>query len=108
MIDPKSYQRDKPKTFFGYKVPTYIYFALAEELNLIKIGISRSPNTRRSSIKYAVPVELFIICTYPGTKTDESELHHKFWRDHYRSEWFHYSDDIKRFVEKKNREMIKR
>ena len=46
----------------------------------------------------ANPLELKIQAIIPGSYQTECSLHKLFEKDHYRGEWFRYSDQIKWFL----------
>jgi len=56
--------------------------------NLIKIGVSRAPATRFSSLLTASPVELELLLVMPGTRRQEQDLHRRFAHARVRGEWF--------------------
>lgn len=75
-----------------------IYFLLAPDLNLVKIGFSNYVPQRISDIQYMSPARLDLLGCIPGTMADEAEMHRKYAHLRQHGEWFQFtpalSDEI--------------
>lgn len=77
-----------------------IYFLVKDEA-FVKIGYSDNPEKRRSQLQTASPEPLRILCTVPGTRKQEKELH-----GYFRplktilggSEWFRLSTGLEMYI----------
>lgn len=70
----------------------FIYLARNERNQLIKIGFSKNPKTRESTLQSEEP-EVRIIRTRSGTLKEEREIHFRFSTQRVRGEWFRLSED---------------
>lgn len=83
-----------------------IYFIQCE--GTVKIGYSNNPHMRMVALKTSNPLELTMLLITEGNNSDETALHERFKKDHYRGEWFVLSDDIKDYiksVQKSNKDL---
>ena len=79
----------------------YIYFVLASDLGLIKIGKSYVPQDRVRGLTTGCPSRLDIIATIPVTNTvTEGRIHKAFvhLRTSSRREWFRAGEDLIQFI----------
>jgi len=76
-----------------------IYFLLAKDLGLLKIGFSRRPERRISSLICASPVRLKTIKIVDGDAEYEKSLHRKFSTYRAHGEWFYYNPEIELFIQ---------
>lgn len=68
-----------------------VYFFLAKELSLVKIGKSRDIRARLKAASTFCPVEVEIIAALRMSGYSEPWIHRRFRSDHVRGEWFNYS-----------------
>lgn len=77
-----------------------IYF-MARGEDFVKIGFSDQPDKRRSQLQTGSPEELKILCTVPGCKKIEKELHN-FFRPLKvvigGKEWFTFSTGLRMYI----------
>lgn len=74
-----------------------VYFVRSNEF--VKIGVSGDFVNRFKSMQTDNPMELVVELLMPGSYEVESYLHNHFMADHYRGEWFHYSESIQEFIQ---------
>jgi len=78
---------------------TNIYFLVADELNLVKIGRTKDVKKRVDFINTSSPVELELVSVLRGIDPIQEQLiHEKFKVLRVRGEWFHLSDELRDFV----------
>lgn len=78
----------------------FIYFLLSEKFDAVKIGFTRSNIEKR--LKYAAtwyPYDYDMIKLIEGTMLEERNIHKRFVKDKIRGEWFHYSAELKEYIE---------
>jgi len=101
--DQRAYWRDKKRANRSndQSQPTkkgYVYYALSESTNELKIGFSTNPWARVSELKTARP-DIQIVAVELGSSATERERHLRFATDRLRrSEWFNYSVVLREFV----------
>ena len=66
----------------------YVYFVQAEEGGLIKIGITKNPHMRLSTMQTNCPVLLQTLRVIPAHTPVEKTLHRLFRNQRVRGEWF--------------------
>jgi hypothetical protein len=71
--------------------PDRIYFVVADDVGMVKIGSTSNPRRRLSALQGGSPVALRLACTVPGDKDIEAQLHSAFRDDWAHSEWFRLS-----------------
>jgi hypothetical protein len=76
-----------------------IYFLLAEQVNVIKIGFARHVRSRVSDLQTASPVPLILLGTMAGRQEDEQALHRRFSSLRSHREWFRAEPELWEFVE---------
>lgn len=82
-----------------YENGQHVYFALAKDLNLVKIGASNNPIKRLTYLVTACPVPLELIYVFPyGGYMIENKLHSLFQALHTQGEWFRYEQPIKDII----------
>jgi hypothetical protein len=89
-----------------YESKGVVYYFLAEELNIVKIGttINDPIKTRMKYAKNQVPCDIKLIATEKGGSERELDIHSKY--DSYRLkreqqlEWFKYEGELKEYIEK--------
>lgn len=79
---------------------TFVYFIATKDRSVVKIGWSRRPVDRLSSISCWSPLPLEIIAFAPGSMDDEHAIQHRFKHLHSHGEWFHGASDILDVAEK--------
>lgn len=78
---------------------TSIYFLVAEELNLVKIGRTKDVTKRVNFINTSSPVELELVSVLRGVDPIQEQLiHEKFKALRKRGEWFHLNDELRAFI----------
>ena len=75
-----------------------VYFLLASSVNLIKIGRSGDPETRFEQLRLLSPVPLEIVGLIEGGSAVEAALHQRFDHLHSHGEWFHATNELRRFA----------
>lgn len=78
--------------------PGWVYFILADDLGLVKIGHADNVRTRLDSLRGMSPVGLTLIATIQGDQILERSLHKKFARLRDHGEWFRYTMEISQFI----------
>lgn len=78
----------------------YVYFIEAVGLSRVKIGFSEDPESRLKQLSTGSPVTLKIFAKMPGNQPMEKEIHARFLHLKVENEWFHFTDEIKAYVEK--------
>lgn len=78
---------------------TNIYFLVAGELNLVKIGRTKDVTKRVNFINTSSPVELELVSVLRGVDPIQEQLiHEKFEALRRRGEWFHLNDELRAFI----------
>lgn len=78
---------------------TNIYFLVAEELNVVKIGRTKDVTKRVNFINTSSPVELELVSVLGGVDPIQEQLiHEKFKVLRTRGEWFHLNDELRAFI----------
>jgi hypothetical protein len=78
----------------------YIYFLLADKLDAVKIGFTRlSVEGRFKDYSSYCPYAYEVLKVISGTMLEERALHKRFVKDKIRGEWFHYTEELKKFIE---------
>jgi hypothetical protein len=78
----------------------YIYFLLSEKTGAVKIGFTRGTIEKRLKNTSAwSPYDYDVLKIIDGTMIEERALHKMFVADKIRGEWFHYSDELKKFID---------
>lgn len=75
----------------------YVYFA--ELGDFIKIGFSRSPESRIDALRTGSPLPIRILGAIRGTFESEKEVHAKFRHLHERLEWFRKSPGLLAYIQ---------
>lgn len=78
----------------------YVYFIEAVGLSRVKIGFSEDPESRLRQLLTGSPVTLRIFAKMPGSQIMEKEIHSRFRHLKVENEWFHFTDEIKSYVER--------
>ncbi len=80
----------------------YIYFLLAESVSAIKIGFTREGRLEGRMADYRVhsPYEYDLLKLIPGTMVEERMIHRRFVKLKIHGEWFAYTDELKKFIDK--------
>lgn len=75
-----------------------VYFLLAPDADMVKIGETKKINDRLVTLKAKSPVGIHLLTYLEGTRELEQELHKRFDADRSHYEWFHFSDAIKEYL----------
>lgn len=79
----------------------YVYFAKpVGQSGPIKIGFSKSPQSRIQDLLLWSPIDLELICVVSGEAWWERRAHCYFAESHWRSEWFHSSQKLINAIER--------
>lgn len=76
-----------------------VYFVEAKRLGVVKIGRTTEMERRLSRLQVASPVELELLLTIPGGRTEEKALHEKHAGDRVRGEWFRISPAVRATID---------
>lgn len=74
-----------------------VYLITCSKTDSCKIGFSNCPENRLSQLQVGNPFSLEISAVIEGNVEDEKRLHQKFDKYKLSGEWFHYSDEIRKF-----------
>lgn len=90
---------DAKLQIFGPKEcePPQVYFVSYGQY--IKIGWTSDLLGRIAELQKAAPEQLSLLLKFPGSKSDELRLHHRFAHLRLRGEWFKSSPEILGFIE---------
>lgn len=69
-------------------IETYLYFIQQGEEGPIKIGVSKHPDKRLRELQTANAVELVLLGTHKGIRSDEKRIHKMFENNRLSGEWF--------------------
>ena len=83
----------------------HVYFF--QQGDFVKIGWSNKWRQRLLTLQRATPHEITPVAVYRGGLTMERSLHVKFAAHRARLEWFHYSDEIRAYVEANKAKCLK-
>lgn len=78
------------------RVQGRVYFIRAGQH--VKIGYSAQPLDRLQALQTSHPDKLEILCTMPGSRETERDMHKRFAKFHVRGEWFKLSSEITAFI----------
>lgn len=76
-----------------------VYYVLAPELDLIKIGFASDPKARFSKIQSDSPVRLVLLGFEEGDEATEAARHVMFGAYRQRGEWFRHDGTLRDFVQ---------
>jgi len=65
----------------------------------VKIGYSSNVRQRMKAIQSTCPVPVRLLGWLSGGQTVETRLHHRFAASRHVGEWFHFTDEIRAFVD---------
>lgn len=80
----------------------HVYLIQNTKTKNLKIGFSKNPKSRLSTLNLASDVELILLDCFKGTMNDERNLHEKYDSMRMNSEWFEYSEEIVDHFENKS------
>jgi hypothetical protein len=92
-LGPAENRKEKPASC--------VYFILAAELGLIKIGKSKNPRTRLQQLKAQSPVRMKLLKAIKGGRILERRLHHRFRLMRHRGEWFNDCRKLRNYIDSK-------
>lgn len=78
---------------------SYVYFIEALGYDFIKIGFSSSPQDRLNQLSTGHFAKLRLIAIIEGLEQLEKHIHHCFAHLRHHREWFHYTDELKEYIE---------
>jgi hypothetical protein len=81
------------------KADSYVYFAREISTGLVKIGYSRNPYQRLSSLSSEVRSQVVLLAIAQGSKKTEADLHALFRSDWAYGEWFWPSEPLTALVQ---------
>lgn len=73
-----------------------IYFIQAG--GFVKIGSTSDLAERLRTLQCANPMDLKVLATIPGGRTEEAALHRRFATSIHRNEWFNLTSDLISFI----------
>lgn len=76
-----------------------VYYVLAPDLGMVKIGFATEPKARFSKIQSDSPVRLLLIRIEDGDEATEAARHVEFAAHRQRGEWFRYQGALLNHVE---------
>ena len=79
---------------------------IIKQLDYVKIGFTSRFKKRFQELQVASPVKLEAIGLIKGDKLDEKNYHDKFKHLSSNGEWFFYNDEIERFVETLDKDLM--
>lgn len=86
MEERRNERRNNPK-----QKDTFLYLMRDTRTGLYKIGRAKNPAYREKTLQSDNPL-IEIIKQWPGTITDESDLHDRFKKKRVRGEWFNLNE----------------
>ena len=75
-----------------------VYYVLAPELDLMKVGFATDAKTRFNKIQCDSPVRLILVTFEAGDETTEATRHYQFRALRQRGEWFRYEGALRNHV----------
>lgn len=79
----------------------WVYFILAPEVNLVKIGRTNDhPDFRFEVLATMSPVKLTMLGAIHGRSDHERALHDVFRMHRSHGEWFHYRDELSVYIQR--------
>ena len=97
---PPPKQPQPPSVYVDTTKQGVIYFVEAIGMGLVKIGWSSKPVPRIRQINSTSPVDTRVLGLSVGTPSEESYLHRAFKDTHHRFEWFHFSSQLRLYIER--------
>jgi DNA-binding XRE family transcriptional regulator len=79
---------------------------IIKQLDYVKIGFTSRFKKRFQELQVASPVKLEAIGLIKGDKLDEKNYHDKFKHLSSNGEWFFYNDEIEKFVETLDKDLM--
>ena len=76
----------------------FVYFIEAIGLKKIKVGYSKDVESRLRQLQTAMPFEMRILASVPGTIALESEIHRLFAKTRVRGEWFEDTEKLREYI----------
>lgn len=90
----KNHPTDQPYIRRVMASEGWIYFAHAEAVEMVKIGIARDVYIRFANLKVTSPVPLTLLGSFLGTGQTEADLHYEFRHLWSHGEWFHAGEQL--------------
>jgi hypothetical protein len=79
---------------------------IVKQLDYVKIGYTSRFKTRLYQLQNGSPVKLEVLALIKGDKVDEKNYHDAFKHLSSNGEWFFYNDEIERFVEALDKDLM--
>ena len=79
---------------------------IVKQLDYVKIGYTSRFKKRFQQLQVASPVKLEILALIKGDRVDEKNYHDAFKHLSSNGEWFFYNDEIERFVEALDKDLM--
>lgn len=79
---------------------SFVYFVQPVNGGPVKIGCSKMPRARLSSLMAWSPFKLRLLATAPGDYVSEGQLHRRFEADRLHGEWFRPSPDLMELIDR--------
>jgi hypothetical protein len=75
-----------------------VYYVLAPDLGLVKIGYAKTPSVRFSKIQSDSPTRLVLVAIEDGGQEAEAQIHARFARHRARAEWFRHDGELADYI----------
>jgi DNA-binding XRE family transcriptional regulator len=79
---------------------------IVKQLDYVKIGYTSRFKKRFQELQVASPVKLEVLALIKGDRVDEKNFHDAFNHLSSNGEWFFYNDEIERFVEALDKDLM--
>jgi DNA-binding XRE family transcriptional regulator len=79
---------------------------IVKQLDYVKIGYTSRFKKRFQELQVASPVKLEVLALIKGDRIDEKNFHDAFNHLSSNGEWFFYNDEIERFVEALDKDLM--
>lgn len=78
-------------------IPDTIYIVRAAN-GPVKVGVTCNVERRLRHIRNASPVDIALVCTFPGDRIIERRIHAFLLASHLRCEWFEPTREVEAFI----------
>jgi DNA-binding XRE family transcriptional regulator len=79
---------------------------VVKQSDYVKIGYTSRFKKRLQQLQVSSPVKLEVLALIKGDKVDERNFHDAFKHISSNNEWFHYNEEIERFVEALDKDLM--
>ncbi len=81
-----------------YQNMNWFVYVVEAQNGMIKIGVSRSPNSRASACNLHSPIPTRLIAAWPAPYRTERDIHNQYAKYRAHNEWFNCDGDMAIFV----------